>query len=144
MPEDFVSSNEVLNSWKEIAEYLHRGVRTVQRWEIELALPVRRPRGKSRSAVLALRPELDEWIRNCPQEKREAVEDGAPVENGGGLRQNHDTTELLVELRTLRSSLVKNRKDVHQALTELMANVRRIPLLAPPPSTGRGAVCLEP
>ena len=33
-----------LNTWKEIATYMGRGVRTVQRWERELGLPVRRPR----------------------------------------------------------------------------------------------------
>ena len=54
----------VLNSWKEIAAYMGRGVRTVQRWERELGLPVRRPRGKDRSAVMALQPEVDDWLRN--------------------------------------------------------------------------------
>jgi phage terminase Nu1 subunit (DNA packaging protein) len=62
-PSDYaVSNSEVLNSWKEVALYLGRGVRTVQRWEQELGLPVRRPRGKARSAVLALRAELDSWL----------------------------------------------------------------------------------
>jgi CheY-like chemotaxis protein len=56
----------ILNSWKEIAQYLGRGVRTVQRWELELQLPVRRPRGKSRSAVMALASELDEWVIRTP------------------------------------------------------------------------------
>ena len=56
----------VLHSWKEIAAYLNRGVRTVQRWESELGLPVHRPRGKNRSAVLAFREELDDWLRHTP------------------------------------------------------------------------------
>ena len=60
-------NNEVLNSWKEIAAYLGRGVRTVQRWEHDLALPVRRPRGRERSAVIALKPDLDKWLREVPQ-----------------------------------------------------------------------------
>jgi hypothetical protein len=55
-----------LNSWKEIATYMGRGVRTVQRWEQELGLPVRRPRGKSRSAVIALAADLDEWLYRAP------------------------------------------------------------------------------
>src|SRR5947209_20291986 len=59
-------SSELLNSWKEIAAYLNRGVRTVQRWEIELGLPIRRPRGKNRSAVMAIRSELDAWLKACP------------------------------------------------------------------------------
>jgi hypothetical protein len=59
--------SEILNSWKEIARYLDRGVRTAQRWERDLQLPVRRPRGKRRSAVLALPKEIDAWLANCPQ-----------------------------------------------------------------------------
>lgn len=53
---------DILNSWKEIAFYLHRGVRTVERWERDLHLPVRRPRNKTRSAVVAFRSDLDEWL----------------------------------------------------------------------------------
>jgi hypothetical protein len=56
----------ILNSWKEIAEHMGRGVRTVQRWEQELALPIRRPRGKSRSSVVALASDLDEWLHRAP------------------------------------------------------------------------------
>lgn len=56
------SNDDVLNSWKEVANYLGRGVRTVQRWEQELNLPVRRPRGRSRSAVIAFKTELDAWL----------------------------------------------------------------------------------
>lgn len=60
------STSVVLNSWKEIAAYLGRGVRTVQRYECELRLPVRRPHGRSRSAVIALSDELDSWLRHAP------------------------------------------------------------------------------
>jgi CheY-like chemotaxis protein len=61
-----------LNSWKEIAQYLGRGVRTVQRWEAELGLPVRRPRGTSRSAVVAVTSELDQWMARSPLHKPES------------------------------------------------------------------------
>ncbi|MGC2744236.1 MAG: helix-turn-helix domain-containing protein [Candidatus Angelobacter sp.] len=64
----------VLNSWKEIATYLGRGVRTVQRWESELQLPIHRPRGKNRSAVVAFRKELDDWLRATPLQR--ADDDG--------------------------------------------------------------------
>lgn len=53
----------VLTSWKEIGQYLGKGVRTVQRWERESALPVRRPTSASRRAVLAFPEELDRWTR---------------------------------------------------------------------------------
>ncbi len=35
-------SGERLDSWKEIAAYLRRGARTLQRWEREEGLPVHR------------------------------------------------------------------------------------------------------
>ena len=54
----------VLSGWKEIAAYLGRGVRTVQRWE-KLGLPVRRPNAHLRSAVLTSSEELDGWVRGC-------------------------------------------------------------------------------
>lgn len=56
----------ILNSWKEIASYLGRGVRTVQRWEAHLGLPVHRPSGRDHSAVLAFSSELDQWLDSCP------------------------------------------------------------------------------
>src|SRR5579883_1932060 len=56
---------EVFNSWKAIARYLGCGVRTAQRWEVQLGLPVRRPRTKLRSSVIASRAELDGWIKAC-------------------------------------------------------------------------------
>lgn len=53
---------EVFTCWKEIASYLGKGVRTVQRWEQELGLPVRRPDGPENSnKILAVRQEIDEW-----------------------------------------------------------------------------------
>ena len=55
----------ILNGWKEIANYLGRGIRTVQRWEA-LGLPIRRPSGKARSAVFAISEELDRWATNAP------------------------------------------------------------------------------
>ena len=52
-----------LTSWKEIARYLGKGVRTVQRWEQEFGLPVRRPIGAShKSAVLLYREDIDIWM----------------------------------------------------------------------------------
>ncbi len=57
----------ILTGWKEIANYAHCGVRTVQRWERDLDLPIHRPKGKSRSAVLAIPEELDSWFRQTPR-----------------------------------------------------------------------------
>lgn len=56
------TSLAVLNSWKEIATYLGRGVRTVQRWEGQLRLPVHRAGRGKRSPVYAFVPELKFWL----------------------------------------------------------------------------------
>lgn len=53
-------SDRRLDSWKEIAGYLGRSVRTVQRWERAAGLPVRRVAMK-RGAVYAFTTELDRW-----------------------------------------------------------------------------------
>src|SRR6516164_4532120 len=58
------SSDRRLGSWKEIATYLGRGVRSVQRWEREEGLPVHRLSHQKRGSVYAYRDELDEWWEN--------------------------------------------------------------------------------
>jgi len=59
------TQSEVLNSWKEISNYIGRGIRTVQRWEKDFGLPVRRPSGHLKGSVFALRHEIDEWVTKC-------------------------------------------------------------------------------
>jgi hypothetical protein len=53
----------ILTSWKEIGQYLGKGVRTVQRWERDADLPVRRKVPGSHS-VMAMPEELDAWLHS--------------------------------------------------------------------------------
>lgn len=64
--------NQRLDSWKDIAEYLGRDVRTVQRWESERHLPVHRLPGGNKPRVYALESELDVWLRSSAPELTEA------------------------------------------------------------------------
>src|SRR5215467_14342126 len=57
---------EILNGWKEIANYLGKGVRTVQRYEGEMRLPVHRLGGKFNCPVVAKKADLDDWITSGP------------------------------------------------------------------------------
>ena len=50
-----------LDSWKEIAAYLGRGVTTVQRWEQEERLPIHRLAHAKKGSVFAFKSELDAW-----------------------------------------------------------------------------------
>jgi tetratricopeptide (TPR) repeat protein len=56
-------ADERLDSWKEIAAYLKRSVRGVQRWEAEEGMPVHRHRHDKRGTIFAFKPELDAWWR---------------------------------------------------------------------------------
>jgi hypothetical protein len=85
---DIQAAPGILNSWKEIAGYLGRGVRTVQRWERELQLPVHRIGKGKRSPVYAKAHELKFWLNTSGVEqlgaegnhaKRPASPLGAPA-----------------------------------------------------------------
>jgi TolB-like protein len=52
------SADDVLDSWKAIAQYLNKDIRTLQRWETNRDIP-----GGDRPSVFALRSELDAWRR---------------------------------------------------------------------------------
>jgi hypothetical protein len=58
-----LGSDTLLDSWKAIAKYLGRDVRTVRRWEKKGGLPVHRALGRERGTVYAYRSELDAWLR---------------------------------------------------------------------------------
>ena len=58
-----------LDSWKEIAGYLKRDVRTVQRWERDFGLPVQRLPGGPKAGVFAMRAELDRWLESNPESR---------------------------------------------------------------------------
>ena len=55
------SSSDRLDSWKQIAAYLGRGVTTVQRWEQDEGLPVHRLPHAKKGSVFAYRRQLDAW-----------------------------------------------------------------------------------
>jgi TolB-like protein/Flp pilus assembly protein TadD len=57
-----ISVSNRLDSWKEIATYLKRGITTVQRWERAEGLPVHRHVHSSQSSVYAYSDQLDAWL----------------------------------------------------------------------------------
>ena len=62
-----------LDSWKEIAAFLQRDVRTVQRWEKTSGLPVHRHCSSRLRTAFAYRSELDAWWRAQPPALDEAA-----------------------------------------------------------------------
>jgi PAS domain-containing protein len=64
-----------LRSWKEIARHMGASVRTVQRWEREFRLPVRRIEARRGAVVFAFPAELENWLRSRSQSQAPFVED---------------------------------------------------------------------
>lgn len=74
-----------------IANYLDIGVRTAQRYEALYGMPVHRPAGKGRSAVLALCDELDGWLNNTP--KRTSTKAAAASVDGTAQHRRGNSTD---------------------------------------------------
>lgn len=110
----------ILNSWKEIATYLGRGVRTVQRWEATLEMPVHRPAGKSRSAVIAMPDELQQWLRAkrtlIEQEKHIVPVAPMPVAPILDSPLRHDVYENAKRLKRLTQTLVVRYEALQEQL----------------------------
>ncbi len=79
---------ERLESWKEIAAYLNRDARTVQRWERTRGLPVHRLPGGKLPRIYALRSELDAWwnSRGIHVAQEEEAEHAPAVRTSGRRR----------------------------------------------------------
>jgi hypothetical protein len=94
---------QILTSWKEIAQFLGKGVRTVQRWEREADLPVRRQTEPSPHAVIAVADELEDWARSRTRGPTGALA-GALQREIAALRA--ENAELRARLETLEAAVV--------------------------------------
>ena len=108
---------KVLRSWKEIAAYLGKGVRTAQRWEQLLGLPVQRPKNRSKGSVVASTDELDQWLRNGWEQRAiETNEKLRPsVDDFRRLRQQN--RELTLDL----TRAIQGVKDESEALVRALS-----------------------
>ncbi len=76
--------SKMLSSWKEIAHFFGKGVRTVQRWEKTLDLPIHRPPGAPSNVVLARTSDLEEWMHRGPVSRLESKDNASVGVNGFG------------------------------------------------------------
>jgi len=93
----------VLGSWKEIAAYLGKGVRTVQRWENDFGLPVRRPDSCAKGVVCAATEDLDQWLAMHWAQRHSAALHDLKLENNPT-----DVVQASRELRRQNQELVLN------------------------------------
>jgi predicted DNA-binding transcriptional regulator AlpA len=116
----------VLSSWKDIARYLGKGVRTVQRWERHLGLPVRRPIGASqKSAVVLYRGDVDAWLATRFS-ARTLLKDGEE-----GTQSSRSARSALKEgIRTARELRIANQKLTEQIIASIRLLNERCDLLS--------------
>lgn len=114
-----------LNSWKEIAVYLDRGVRTVQRWEQELGLPVHRISKNDRGPVFAYRHDIDRWLLACarnPQFSAQIAPPAAPEPRRG--IPKHDP-EVWNQIRVSTESIRSGTEQLQKLIVKLQSLMRQ-------------------
>ena len=82
-PQPARTSDDRLDSWKEIAAYLKRDVTTVRRWEKREGMPVHRHVHDKLGSVYAFRSELDAWtLSRNPPSASEDIDAEVPADRG--------------------------------------------------------------
>ena len=118
--------SKMLSSWKEIANFFGKGVRTVQRWEKTLDLPIHRPPGAPSNVVLARQSDLEEWMHRG---SIEGVMSGEANKTGVVPAVFASIAELEVELAALacelgvRTSFVNGTSTAPERLAAITASV---------------------
>lgn len=107
---------QFLSGWKDIANYLGKGVRTVQRYERELGLPIRRPAGKQWGSVIATKAELDGWIAASPIREQFEL---ARLTDDPYARSADDIKAGVAEMVRLRHQMQELRSEVRTAIMTL-------------------------
>jgi hypothetical protein len=111
----------VLSSWKEIAQYMGKSVRTVQRWEQDFGLPIRRPNANRHHVVLAIAEEIDAWV--CQQAQPRSGKGADPDLEWFRKRE----IELQEEIETLRAELYRLTGNPHASSgTDRSVLIRRV------------------
>lgn len=112
-------SSQFLSGWKEIANYLGKGVRTVQRYERQLGLPVRRPAGKPWGSVVAVRAELDGWVKASPIREVFRLRSASPEYPSPA----QAIKKGMSELAQLREQMSMRWLEMHESLQRLQDSV---------------------
>jgi hypothetical protein len=121
---------ELLKSWKEIANYMNSGVRTVQRYERMFGLPVRRPAGKLHGSVMATRAEIDAWVAATPIRKTFKL---SRTQLDPRMQAQADRLEKgMNAMRKLKDQMLALRAETRSSLKLLIDRVSTIRLHMPP------------
>ncbi len=116
---------DLLDSWKEIAAYLRREVRTAQRWEKREGLPVRRHLHAKASSVCAFKHEIDAWLRSrsrAPSESALKMESSVPT------AESENPKQLVAARMPAKSQLFLQNSAAGEGSLDLLQGENRIRL----------------
>ena len=121
------NQNEILSGWKEIARYLGRGVRTVQRYEHELGLPTRRISGHRSGSVVATKSDLDSWVNSRPTVQSSNTQPTVRTHLGSALENSlRERTRLHSEMMALRKELNQNICGIRESISKLRQELQEM------------------
>lgn len=127
MRQNATTSPMMLNSWKEIAAYLGRGVRTVQRWERDLGLPVHRIGKGRRSPVYATVTDLNFWISTTEADRAPKPQPHLMQRTqGNNTKPIEDSRRLLSDARRLAQTIAATSVRQHRQAEILQARIMQM------------------
>jgi hypothetical protein len=111
----------ILNSWKEIAAYMNRGVRTVQRWERDKHLPIRRVGTGERAPVFAFTVDIDKWLH---RHDATALADHATAAQSDARKLVADSQQLVSTLQRSGADFLFLDLDIASTMTRTALKAR--------------------
>lgn len=124
------SRSDLLRSWKEIANYFQRAVRTVQRWQA-IGLPVRRLGSGPRPPVMANVDDLDRWLQGAQLHGFSIPQSAEHLVAQGLLRDSlQQAQRLRHEMSVLRASHSASRGRLMATLASLEKSCESDPELS--------------
>jgi seryl-tRNA synthetase len=120
----------IFSSWKEIAAFLGKGVRTVQRWEKTLGLPVRRPNGTASNVVVATENDLRRWMNEGGDQaiRNQAESDARDIrileDQLARLELAHTRLEQALERIESRFALIENSLVARETLEDVIVHIK--------------------
>lgn len=120
---------KILAGWKSIANYMGMGVRSVQRYESQYSLPIRRIAGGPKGAVIATIAELDAWTLAAPLRNTFKLPSARP-DIGSSIVE---LKRSLTEMRQLKEEMRMLREKHHLLIEALHTNMLTVDLGDAPP-----------
>ena len=117
----------VFSSWKEIAQYFGKSVRTVQRWERTLELPIIRPDHAAGNIVLAKVADLEAWMLKPGAQEAAA---NASQTSKDWARSRIECKKRVARMELLLADLAKHTERLRQNTSAMSNSCLRIKSLS--------------